>query len=164
MNGWVIALVVCCVLSAAALLIWEHTRRAHQLLAMQRMRNSQMYADLYELIKVCQGYDLDEVRIERDRVTFFGMFPPGCIGVFSLTVGGYRYMNARRVQALTQVLAVDLPQLQSDRHYRLRRYKVMRPNGMLDNAYVYTARSTYKAKVLYARRHVALDQMQIWEV
>ena len=164
MNGWAMALVVCCVLGAVALLGWDHTRRAHQLLAMQRMRNSQLYADLYQLIKVCQQYDLDEVRIERDRITFFGMFPPGCIGVFNLAVGGYRYLNARRVEALTQVLALDLPQLQSDRHYRLRRYKVMRPNGMLDNAYVYTARSAYKARVVYARKHVLLDQVQVVEM
>lgn len=159
MNGWGIALVTVCLLGAVALLVWERSRRAHQELAMQRMRNSQMYADLYQLVQIAQQHDLDEVRIERDRITFFGMFPPGCIGVFNLTLGGYRYMNARRVLALTQVLALDLPQLQYDRNYRLRKFKVMRPNGMLDDAYVYTARSAYKARILYARKHVALDQL-----
>ena len=157
MNGFVFAGMVLCFIASMALLIGERVRRAHQELAMKRMRESAMYAELYDLILYAQRYDLDEIRIERDRISFFSMIPPGCIGVFELSVSGYRYMNARKVHALSQVLALDLAQLQSARQYRLRRYKVMRPNGQMDNAYVYTARSGYKAKVLAKRRNVLTD-------
>lgn len=157
MNGWLFAGMVLMFTAAVSLLIGERVRRAHQILAMKRMRESRMYADLYELILYAQRYDLDEIRIERDRISFFSMIPPGCIGVFELSVGGYRYMNAQKVRALSHVLAIDLPQLQSAGQYRLRRYKVMRPNGQLDDAYVYTARSAYKAKVLAKRRSIMQD-------
>ena len=76
-------------------------------------------------------------------------------GRFDLTVGGYRYLNDRQVLALSQVLAMDLPVLQSDWNYRLRRIRVTRPNGMQDDAYIYSARSPYKARLLAARRQQA---------
>ena len=157
MNGILFAGMVLCFTASVALLLWERIRRAHQELAMKRMRESAMYADLYDLILYCRRYDVDEIRIERDRISFFSMIPPGCLGVFHLSVGGYRYMNARKVRALTEVLALDLPQLQSSSQYRLRRYKVMRPNGHMDDAYVYTARRAYKAKVLAKRRNLIYD-------
>ena len=154
MNGWMFAGMVLCFTASMALFAIERIRRAHQELAMKRMRESALYAELYELILYAQRYDLDEIRIERDRISFFSMIPPGCIGVFDLTLGGYRYLNKRKVQALAHVLSVDLPQLQSSRQYRLKRYRVMRPNGQMDDAYVYTARSAYKARVVTRRRRV----------
>lgn len=159
MNELLMAL---CILGAASAvtLIWaEYRRRAHQLLAMQRMRSSSMYADLYTLVAYVRDRDLDEVRIERDRVIFFGMFPPGRLSEFRLSTGGYRYLSPRRIQALAQVLAMDIPQLQSARDYRLRHFRVMRPNGMTDDAYAFIARSAYKSRVLSARRHVSLDRL-----
>ena len=154
MNGFVFAGMVLCFAASIALFVVEHIRRAHHELAMKRMRESALYAELYELILYAQRYDLDEIRIERDRISFFSMIPPGCIGVFDLTLGGYRYLNRRKVLALTHVLSVDLPQLQSNRQYRLKRYRVMRPNGQMDDAYVYTARSAYKARVVMKHRRV----------
>ncbi|MBR6524436.1 MAG: hypothetical protein IKT57_00525 [Clostridia bacterium] len=157
MSGWMLAAMVACFVASVALLVGDRVRRAHQELAMKRMRASALYAEIYELILYAQRYDLDEIRIERDRISFFSMIPPGCIGVFDLTLGGYRYLNPGKVYALMQVLAIDLPQLQSARQYRLRRYRVMRPNGQMDVAYAYTAKSAYKAKVLVKRRNLQYD-------
>ena len=146
-----------CVCLLAALSLWLGARvsRQRQLLSMERMRGSALYADLYALVCIARQHDLDEVRVERDRVSFFSMQPAGCLGRFDLTVGGYRYLNDRQVLALSQVLAMDLPVLQSDWNYRLRRIRVTRPNGMQDDAYLYSARSPYKARLLAARRKQA---------
>ena len=69
MNGFLFAGMVLCFTAAIALLIGDRIRRAHQELAMKRMRESAMYAELYELILHAKRYDLDEIRIERDSVS-----------------------------------------------------------------------------------------------
>ena len=152
MSGWTLFLLSAGLLAAFGLFMADERRRQHELLRMERMRGSALYYQLYPLVRYARRYSLDRVRVERDRVIFYGVCPPGRIGEFSLSQHGFRPMTAERTRALAQVLAEDLPALQAASHYRLRRYWVARPNGMRDYGYVYEIRSGYKTALMYARQ------------
>ena len=156
MSGW--ALFFCAVgLAVAIALLVDERRRQHELLYMERMRNSMLYFDLYPLVVFARKHEIDRVLIERNRIVFYSVCPPGSLGAFILSEHGYRPLNALRTRALAQVLAEDIPVLQENRHYRLRRYFVMRPNGHKDPAYQFTIRSSYKTELMYARQRIWLD-------
>lgn len=156
MSGW--TLFFCAVGLAAALflLLYDKRCRQHELLTMKRMRGSMLYYDLYPLVAQARKYCLDRVQVERNRIVFYAMCPPGRMGEFVLAERGYRPLNARRTLALAQVLAEDIPILRSGACYRLRRYVVQRPNGCRDNAYQYVIRSHYKTALMYERQRVRL--------
>jgi hypothetical protein len=96
-------------------------------------------------------HNIDHVIIERTRVVFFSVCPPGELGAFVMSEWGHRPLNPRRTMALAQAIADDLPILQENRCYKLQRYKVMRPNGQKDDAYQFMIRSSYKTELMYAR-------------
>ncbi len=150
MTGWALAACIACALAGMAILTEERIYRARCLNAMRKMRGSALYAELYEMLTLLNDKNLDEVRIERDRISFSGINPPGRLADFNLAERGYRFLDQDRILALVQVLALDLPALQNTRNYRLSRYYVTRPNGTRDSAYHYTAKGEYKMKVLSA--------------
>lgn len=157
MNGW--ALLVCAagLIAAFILLLVDERRRQHELMHMERMRGSMLYYDLYPLVAFARKRDIDRVRVERGRIIFYGVCPPGRMGEFVLSQRGYRPLSAQRIRALAQVLAEDIPILQAGACYTLRRYPVLRPNGQKDYGYQFVIRSQYKTALIYERRRVRLD-------
>ena len=55
--------------AAISLLIYCRRERQKELYRMETLRASRLYKDLYPLIQKASSRDLDQVRIERDRVT-----------------------------------------------------------------------------------------------
>ena len=157
MNGGALFFSAIGLAAALILLIYDERRRQHELLAMERMRGSMLYYDLYPLVAYARQHNLDRVQVERSRVVFYGVCPPGRMGEFVLAERGYRPLNARRTLALAQVLAEDIPVLRSGACYRLRRYAVQRPNGRRDNGYQYVICSRYKTALMYERQWAPLD-------
>lgn len=157
MSGWTLFFCAAGLVLAFILLIADEKRRQHELLSMKRMRSSMLYYDLYPLVAYARKHDLDRVRVERSRIVFYGVCPPGRIGEFVLAERGYRPLNARRTLALTRVLAEDIPLLRSGTCYRLRRYTVQRPNGLRDDGYQYVICSHYKTALMYERQWARLD-------
>lgn len=156
MNGWALFLCVLGLLLALALLIYDHRRRQHEQLRIERLRLGALYREMLPLVKDMRRHDLDRVRVERDRVIFYGVCPPGKIGEFVLAEYSFPPMSRACTRTLTLLLAEDIPALREDTHYRLKRYRVERPNGMLDDAYLYVIRSYYKSSLMYKREHVEL--------
>lgn len=154
MGGWTLFLCAVGLLIGFILLAVDSRRRQHELLQMERMRRSPLYYEIYPLVQLARRYPLDRVQVERDGVTFYGICPPGKIGEYRLTDHGFRLLSRERVRALTLVLAEDLPLLQENSHYRLKKYKVMRPNGVMDDAYLYVIRSHYKTALMYKRQRI----------
>jgi len=109
------------------------------------------------MVLYARKHEIDRVRVERNRIVFYGVCPPVSMGEFILSQRGYRPLNARRTKALVMVLAEDIPLLRSNTHYRLQRYPVIRPNGQKDHGYQYVIRSYYKTALMYERRRVPLD-------
>ena len=106
--GWLWA-VLCTVLFLAGLgiLIWQRNESAHQLVAMRRMRGSDMYAAFYPVLQAALEKGIDEVRIEKERVTFMGIIPPGKSAEFDFVAEGFRCPDRYRLQVLTQLIALD---------------------------------------------------------
>ena len=151
MDGW--ALLFGVMLACGGLLLWsDHRRRQHEQVYKERMRGSMLYNEIYPLIAEAQKRQIDRVLVERNRVVIYTVFPPGMLGEYVLTDSGHRPLNQYRTWALTEVIAEDLPALRLSRCYRLKRYRVMRPNGINDNAYMFIIRSAYKTELLAARQ------------
>lgn len=129
-----------------------HRERQKELYRMEALRASRLYKDIYPLIQQASTRDLDQVRVERDRVSFTLVYPPGTLGVFDLRQAGHWQMSRIRTRVLAEVIAEDIFILQDRGKYSLRRYRVIRPNGAMDYSYVYTIHSHYKDAILAARR------------
>ncbi len=159
MEGWALPVSILCLAAGVFLFLADRMQIARQVLQMRKMRGSKMYTELYATVERVREYDLDEIRIERDRITFFSIYPPGRIADFDLEELGYRFLDKQRIFALAQNLALDIPQLQRAADYRLRRYRVMRPNGTRDDAYLFSAKEAYKMRVLSAAANPALRRV-----
>lgn len=117
-------------------------------LRVERLRRGEFYRKMHDSVRQARRRPLDQVLIERDLVIFRGMKPPEVISRFSTTEHGLRYMSPQRLKTLVTLLGEDIPELSDPRRYRLKSYKVMRPNGEWDKAWEYTARPQYKSYAL----------------
>ena len=151
MSGWTMLFLAALLLAGIALLV-DHDRRQHEQVYAQRMRRSMLYYEISALVNEARKHEIDRVQVERSRIVFYAVYPPGKIGEYVLADYGHRPLNSYRTLALAQALMEDLPVLQENRCYRLQRYTVVRPNGKKDSGYRFTIRSHYKAKLMYARQ------------
>lgn len=153
MSGWM--LFFCAAALGALIVLWmDHNRRQHERIDQERMHGSMLYYEIYPLVVEARKHEIDHVLVERTRIAFYAVCPPGEIGSFVFSEWGHRPLNPRRTLALAQVIAEDLPVLQESRCYRLQRYKVTRPNGQKDQAYRFMIRSGYKTELMYARERM----------
>jgi len=151
MNGWTLFLGAAAV-GLLLLFFQERISRQHEEMYKQRMRGSMLYYEIYPLIAEARKHDLDRVIIERSRIAFYAVCPPGEVGSFLFSERGHRPLNPYRVWALTQVIADDFPLLKEKGCYRMKRYVITRPNGMKDDAFQFVIRTAYKADLMYARQ------------
>lgn len=156
MNGWVLFACAAVLLGASILLILDRRSRQFEALRVERMKHSTMYWELLPMIDFAKRHDIDSIRIERDHIAFFSVCPPGKMGEFIPSQMGYAPLSEKKTLALAQLMADEMPLLQSSSRYRFRRYRVMRPNGIWDNAYEYTIRSSFKTALMYERKRVKL--------
>ena len=151
MGGWTLFLCAA-IIGALIIIASDWNRRRHEQVYMERMRRSMLFYEIFPLIAEARQHDIDRVQIERSRIVFYAVCPPGEVGSYVLSERGHRPLNPQRVWALTQAVAEELPVLREGRCYRLKRYTVMRPNGKKDDAYQFIIRNAYKAQCLYARQ------------
>lgn len=156
MNGWAFFFFAALLMTGISLLISDGVRRQHELKQMERMRRSRMYYDLYPLVQYARRHNIDRVQIERTRIIFYAVSPPGKMGQFVLEEMNYRPLSPRHTRALTLVLAEDLSPLQEKKWYRLKKYYVMRPNGIRDEAYQYIITPRYKTALVSRKNRVHL--------
>lgn len=138
------------------LLIYEHRASQHERLRIERLRMGSLYGAIYPLVMEMRRHELDRVRVERDRVVFYSVCPPGKVGEFVMEDHHFPPMTRNCTRALALLLSEDIPVLQEDANYRLKRYRVERPNGIRDDAYLYIVTNYYKAALIYKRAHVEL--------
>lgn len=153
MSGWTLLLLAA--VAVVALFLWDRSRRQHEEIYKQRMRGSMLYYEIYPLIVEAKKHDLDRVIIERGRVAFYAVCPPGEVGSYQFRDGGHRPLNPHRVWALAQLIADEVPLLNEKGCYRLKRYVITRPNGQKDDAYQFIIRTGYKTDLMYARQRRA---------
>ena len=136
--------------AAIYLLLYCRRERQKELLRMEALRDSRLYKDLFPLIQEASSRDLDQVRVERSRVTVTLVYPPGTLGVFDLHQYGHFQLSRTRTRVLAEVIAEDLDILQETSKYSFARRRVIRANGSVDYSYVFTIRSSYKDAVIAA--------------
>lgn len=156
MGGGAFFFFVALLITSITMLIYDHNRRQHELKQMERMRRSRMYYDLYPLVQQARKRAIDKIQIERTRIIFYAVNPPGKMGEFVLFEKGYRALSPAHTRALTLVLAEDLSPLRERKWYHLRHYTVMRPNGIRDDAYQYTITPRYKTLLVRQESYVHL--------
>lgn len=144
-------------LVAGILLLVRYNReRQKELYRIEALRNNRVYKDMFPLVQRAAARDLDQVRIERDRIVFTLVSPPGILGVYELRQCGHSQMSRTRTRVMTELLAEDIDLLRDRSKYSLTRYRIVRANGSIDYGYVYTIRSPYKDKVMAARRRLTM--------
>ena len=144
-------------LIAGILLLMRYNReREKELYRIEALRNNRVYKDMFPLVQRAAARDLDQVRIERDRIVFTLVSPPGTLGVYELRQCGHTQMSRTRTRVMTELLAEDIDLLRDRTKYSLTRYRITRSNGSIDYGYVYTIRSPYKDKVMEARRRLTM--------
>lgn len=145
--------VLCIALIAALSLLARYRReRQKELYRMDTLRASRLYRDLRPLIQRASTRDLEQVRVERDRITITRVYPSGILGVFELRQAGHLQMSRIRTRVMAEVIAEDLSILQDRSKYTLTRYRVIRPNGSVDYSYLYTIRTRYKDSIMAVRQ------------
>ncbi|MBO4925072.1 MAG: hypothetical protein J5472_01200 [Clostridia bacterium] len=151
MNGWLLFLGAA-ILGLTVLLIQGRIAKQHEEMYKQRMKGSMLYYEIYPLIQEAHRHDLDRVIIERSRIAFYAVCPPGEVGSYLLSDYGHRPLNPDRVWALAQLIADEFPLLREKGCYRFRRFVITRPNGQKDDAYQFIIRTPYKTDLMYARQ------------
>lgn len=130
----------------ASAFIYLNDRRVLKMEAVQleKMRNSELYQELSDIVRHCRKRYVEQVRIRRECVEFKMMVPAGRRVVFSMEGRGYRPLSLSRQHTLCLLLAQDLPVLSDRSRYMLRKEKRPLPNGENAVEYVYTMRIVYK--------------------
>lgn len=138
------------------MLLRYRRERQKEIFRMEDLRASRLYKDIYPMIHAASVRDLDQVRVERDRITITLVHPPGTLGVFELRQAGHYQMSRTRTRVMAEVIAEDIDILLDRSKYMLKRYRVIRANGSVDYGYLYTIRTPYKDMVMAARHRLSM--------
>ncbi len=139
-------------IAALFMLAYYRRERQKELYRMDALRGSRLYRDLKPLLTRASARDLDQVRVERDRITITRVYPAGTLGIFELRQSGHLQMSRIRTRVMAEVISEDIPILQDRSKYTMTRYRVIRPNGSVDYSYLYTIRSRYKDSIMAVRQ------------
>ena len=156
MEALAYAAMVIALISGILLLIHYKREREKELRRIEALRQMQVYRDMLPLVQRAASRDLDQVRIERDRIVFTLVSPPGTLGIYELQQCGHSQMSRTRTRVMTELLAEDIDLLRDRTKYNLIRYRIIRANGSMDYGYLYTIRSPYKDKIMEARRRISM--------
>ena len=160
MNTPVLAVCVLCVIAAAVILYLDRRRTSEQILAMRKMRGSPLYTDIYyRVVEKVRKEDIEEVRIERDRLVVIGVYPRVKLAEYDLSSGGRRFLSKEQVLALANVMALDIDQLKNTKDYEFTRIQIERPSGDLEYAYLYVIRSAAKKRITEAHQRISYDRL-----
>jgi len=157
MEALAYAAMVAALIGGILLLMHYRREREKEQYRIEVLRDKPVYRDMLPLVRRAATRDLDQVRIERDRIVFTLVSPPGTLGIYELRQSGHSQMSRTRTRVMTELLAEDIDLLRDRSKYSLTRYRIFRANGSVDYGYVYTIRSPYKDKVMEARRRIGIN-------
>ena len=122
--------------SVSGILLYLYCRheRQKELYRMEMLRSTKLYKHLHAALVSCRAdsRDLDQVRIERDRITLTLVDPPHVLIQFDLHQAGFAKMSRVRTRVMAEVLAEDISILLDRSKYSLRRYFT---SGQLESIY-----------------------------
>ncbi len=154
MEQIVLGIFIACSVLSACLLLKEYKHVQKERLLMEKYRNSNSYQMIYEFVREARRMEIDQVRIENDRILFVGLPPEGVLFDYRLPYVG-RSLYGAHARILAEVLGEDIPFLKSYK-YLLTRYRIVKPNRTVEYGYTYTLRSKYKTEMLYVKNYASV--------
>lgn len=138
---------------ATALLLYALSTRADRedSIQLRKLAESPLYQALRQQMRVLNHQDIDEIRIECSGITVTSVCPAHIVLSFSFKQNGNSLRNDSFTRLYAELIARDLPMLTERRAYKLRRYRVYRPNGREERAYAFIMRRGYKDYLLAER-------------
>ncbi len=140
----VLVLMAACLTVAVFLYLNDKRNLKLEAVRLEKMRNSDLYQELNDIVRHCRKRYVEQVRIRRECVEFKMMVPAGRRVTFSLESRGYRPLTLTRQQTLCLLLAQDMPVLSDRSRYMFRKEKKPLPNGDKAVEYIFTMRIVYK--------------------
>lgn len=151
MNSLAVVGCMSCVLSAAIMLLYNGRAGRQEEERLQKLRQSPLYADLYQKLAALSRFDIDQIRIEATGVTVTSVCPAYTLLTFSFKQNGNSKRNDAMTGLFAQLIAHDFPLFTRRGAYKLIRYQTRRLNGRPEEAYAFTMRRGYKDFLLAER-------------
>lgn len=148
--------ILLCGLTAAAMLICCAKSHHSENSQLDRLRGTAAYQQLKAGFSLLSQKDIDEVRIECSGITVTSVCPAHIVLRHSFKQNGNSIRNDSFTKLYAELIAQDFPFLTEKSAYRVYSYKVYRPNGKAERAYVFIMRRAYKDYLLYERNMAEL--------
>lgn len=153
--GWAAILAVAAVCTAYILRDRKERRRQRDLV--MYLRQSDLYAHLYPMIKKLEYMHVESVAIRREEVRVRTYQPAGKVIRFTFEKHGFDPVEDERLYALAQAVGVDAPVLRDKKRYEFIVHEDERASGGKAAWYEYMILTEFKddmsrAHYLHAKR------------
>ena len=140
--GWIalaVAVAVC-----AVYILRERKERKRQRNLVMYLRQSDLYAHLYPLVRKLEYMYVESVAIRREEVRVRMYQPAGKVMRFTFEKHGFDPVEDERLYALAQAVGVDVPILRDKKRYELIVHADERASGGKAAWYEYMIRTEFK--------------------
>lgn len=144
MNPLIWGLIALATLAGGAVILRERRERGRQKRLVGHLRQSDMYAHLYPLIRKLEQMHVESVAIRREEVRVRLYRPAGKVVRFTFEKHGFDPLEDERILALAQAIGVDMPLLRDRRRYTLIAHDDERDMGGKGLWYEYMIRTDFK--------------------
>ncbi len=145
------------VLVACAIVVFHDRRvRKRQKQLVSYLRQSDLYAHLYPMVKRIERMHVESVAVRREEVCVRAYEPAGRMLRFTFEKHGFDDLEDDRLYALALALAVDAPILRDSKRYELLTHEAQCMNGGKAAWYEYMIRTEFKDNMVrasYAERY-----------
>ncbi len=151
MDTLVMFLALAVLVACAAVMIHDRRVRKRQKRLVAYLRQSDLYAHLYPMVKRIEQMHIESVAVRREEVCVRAYEPAGRTLRFTFDKHGFDPLEDDRLYALTLALAVDAPILRDSKRYDLLKHEDQCMNGGKAAWYEYMIRTEFKDSMVRAR-------------
>lgn len=156
MDTLVMFLALVVLIACAAAVFHDRRVRKRQKRLVSYLRQSDLYAHLYPMVKRIEQMHVESIAVRREEVCVRAYEPAGRMLRFTFEKHGFDPLEDDRLYALTLALAVDAPILRDGKRYDLLTHEDQCMNGGKAAWYEYMIRTDFKDSMVragYAERY-----------
>lgn len=142
MLGWVMALAV--VIGCTVYIVRDRRERQRQRNLVMYMRQSDLYAHLYPMVRKLDNMHVESVAVRREEVRVRTYQPAGRVIRFTFDKHGFDPLEDAALYALAQAIGVDSPILRDKSRYEFIAHEDERASGGRATWYEYMILTDYK--------------------
>lgn len=128
----------------------EQRRRQRHKRMVGYLRQSDLYAHLYPMVRRMERMYVESVAVRREEVCVRTFEPAGRVLRFTFEKHGFDPLDDDRLYPLALALAVDAPFLRDGKHYDFLTHEDLRLSGGKGAWYEYMIRTEHKDNILRA--------------